>query len=89
MKVIAFSLWGNDAKYGIGAIKNVELARQIYPDWQVWIYTEQILKCRQWLIDQCFRLGEVQERLYFEDGSSVGSGSISPSIVVITMPRRS
>ena len=38
MKVISFCLWGNKPMYDIGAIKNAELARQIYPDWQAWFY---------------------------------------------------
>lgn len=33
MKVISFSLWGQDPKYLIGAIKNADLAAKIYPDW--------------------------------------------------------
>ena len=33
IKVIAFSLWGTDPKYTIGAIRNAELAKEIYPDW--------------------------------------------------------
>lgn len=33
MKVIAFSLWGDNLKYNIGAIKNCELAKIYYPDW--------------------------------------------------------
>lgn len=32
-KVISFSLWGENPKYTIGAIKNAELALSIYPDW--------------------------------------------------------
>lgn len=32
-KVISFSLYGNDAKYCIGAIENVKLAKHIYPEW--------------------------------------------------------
>lgn len=32
-KIIAFSLWGDNPKYTIGAIKNAELALSIYPDW--------------------------------------------------------
>ena len=32
-KIITFSLWGNNPKYTIGAIKNADLALQIYPDW--------------------------------------------------------
>lgn len=32
-KVISFCLWGNNPTYTIGAIKNAELAKEIYPDW--------------------------------------------------------
>ena len=32
-KIISFSLWGNNPKYTIGAIKNAELSKIIYPDW--------------------------------------------------------
>jgi hypothetical protein len=33
MKLISFSLWGNNPKYTIGAIKNANLAREFYPGW--------------------------------------------------------
>jgi hypothetical protein len=32
-KIISFSLWGSNPKYTIGAIKNVDLALEIYPEW--------------------------------------------------------
>lgn len=32
-KIISFSLWGTDPKYNIGAIKNADLAKEIYPGW--------------------------------------------------------
>lgn len=32
-KIISFSLWGDNPKYTIGAIKNAQLALKIYPDW--------------------------------------------------------
>ena len=32
-KVISYSLWGDKPKYTIGAIKNAELANNIYPGW--------------------------------------------------------
>lgn len=34
VNIISFSLWGQDPKYCIGAIRNAELAEQYYPDWQ-------------------------------------------------------
>jgi len=33
MKVISFSLWGDNPKYTLGAIQNANLARIIYPGW--------------------------------------------------------
>jgi hypothetical protein len=40
-KVISFSLWGNKPMYTIGAIKNAELAKTIYPDFECWFYIHQ------------------------------------------------
>jgi hypothetical protein len=40
-KVIAFSLWGKDPKYTMGAIRNAELAKEIYPGWEVWMYVAE------------------------------------------------
>jgi len=37
-KIIAFSLWGDDPKYTIGAIRNVEIAKELFPDWICRIY---------------------------------------------------
>jgi hypothetical protein len=38
LKVISFSLWGNNEKYTKGAILNAELALEIYPEWVCWFY---------------------------------------------------
>lgn len=38
LKVISFSLWGNQEKYTKGAILNAELALDIYPGWRCWFY---------------------------------------------------
>lgn len=32
-KIISFSLWGDNPVYNVGAIRNAELAKDIYPDW--------------------------------------------------------
>jgi hypothetical protein len=32
-KLISFCLWGDNPVYNIGAIRNAELAKEIYPDW--------------------------------------------------------
>jgi hypothetical protein len=38
MKVISFSLWGNDQRFIDGAVANAKLAQQHYPGWACWIY---------------------------------------------------
>lgn len=37
-RVISFCLWGNNPKYCVGAIRNAQLAKKIYPGWEVWVY---------------------------------------------------
>jgi hypothetical protein len=39
-KLISFSLWGFNPKYTIGAIRNAELAKDVYPGWKVRFYTD-------------------------------------------------
>lgn len=36
--VIAFSLWGNDPKYTVGAVRNAELAETLFPGWSCRYY---------------------------------------------------
>ena len=38
MKVIAFSLWGDNPKYTVGAVRNAEIAKEIFPDWTCRFY---------------------------------------------------
>ena len=38
MKVISFSLWGDNPIYTVGAIRNAELAETIYPGWECWFF---------------------------------------------------
>jgi protein O-GlcNAc transferase len=40
-KIISFSLWGNNPKYTIGAIKNANLANQIYTGWISRFYVDK------------------------------------------------
>lgn len=42
MKLITFSLWGENFKYLIGALRNAQLAKTIYPDWKCRFY---VAKC--------------------------------------------
>jgi protein O-GlcNAc transferase len=38
MKVISFSLWGDNPIYTVGAIRNAELAETLYPEWKCWFF---------------------------------------------------
>ncbi len=38
MKVISFSLWGTGSQYLIGALKNADIAKEVYPDFECWFY---------------------------------------------------
>lgn len=38
MKVIAYSLWGNQNMYNVGMLYNIEDAPKIYPGWNVRVY---------------------------------------------------
>jgi hypothetical protein len=33
MKIISYSLWGDNPKYTVGAIRNAQMSRDFYPDW--------------------------------------------------------
>jgi len=39
-KVISFSLWGNNKRYSWGALRNILLAPDIYPDWELWFHVD-------------------------------------------------
>ena len=38
MKYLSFSLWGDKPIYNVGAIRNAELWKEIYPEWQMVVY---------------------------------------------------
>jgi hypothetical protein len=38
MKYLSFSLWGDKPIYNVGTIRNAELCKEIYPDWQMVVY---------------------------------------------------
>jgi hypothetical protein len=37
-KVIAISLYGGNPRYTSGAVRNSEIMRDAFPDWQLWVY---------------------------------------------------
>lgn len=40
-KVISFSLWGDNPNYNVGAIKNSNMALNVYPDFECWFYVHK------------------------------------------------
>jgi hypothetical protein len=37
-RVISLSVFGGDPKYTIGALRNIQLSKEIYPDWKIYLY---------------------------------------------------
>lgn len=38
MKVVSYSLYGDNPMYTIGCIKNAILKNELFPDWEMWVY---------------------------------------------------
>lgn len=38
IKVISYCLFGQSPKYCVGAIRNAELAKEVYPEWEPWFF---------------------------------------------------
>jgi hypothetical protein len=38
MNYLSFSLWGDNPLYNVGAIRNSELIKEIYPEWKMMLY---------------------------------------------------
>lgn len=63
MNYISFSLWGNNPVYNIGAIKNAELCKEIYPEWKMVVFIDESVpkKTHDELIDK-----NVDVRFFFD-----------------------
>lgn len=49
-KAISYSLWGNNAKYLVGALANARLAQILYPGWTCRFYVAREVPC--WLTEK-------------------------------------
>jgi len=38
LKVIAISLYGASTRYTVGAVRNSEIAKEVFPEWELWVY---------------------------------------------------
>jgi hypothetical protein len=65
-RLISYSIWGNQNKYLVGAMKNIELARKHYPGWVVRFYYQADMDPE--LINRLKLAGaEVRPKGYFKD----------------------
>ncbi len=64
-KVISFSLWGDNPTYNIGAIRNAEIAKDVYPDFECWFYIHRETVPSQ-TIEQLQKLDNV--KIIFKEG---------------------
>ena len=64
-KIISYSLWGNNPKYTIGAIRNAELAKVIYPGWKVVIHIANDVESD--IASELNKLGA--HLIHYQDGS--------------------
>lgn len=39
-KIISISVWGNKASYSVGALKNIQIAQELFPDWICRIFVD-------------------------------------------------
>jgi hypothetical protein len=69
-KIISFSLWGNDPKYTIGAVKNALLTEQIYPGWISRFYVGQSVP--NYIIETLQSINNVEVVLMNEYGNWIG-----------------
>ena len=51
MKVISYSIFGKEKFYRVGLLRNVELAKKLFPDWKVFIHLNPNYEDKQFLRD--------------------------------------
>ena len=69
-KIITFSLWGDNPKYTHGAIKNADLAMDIYPGWVCRYYIGK--STPQEIIDELKSKSHVEVVMMDEEGDWTG-----------------
>lgn len=70
MKVISFSLWGSNPVYTIGAIRNAELAKQLFPEWKCIFYCFNTVPSE--IIQKLQQMDNTIVRLVDSDGDNRG-----------------
>lgn len=57
-KIISISIWGNKPSYSVGAIKNVQLAKRLFPDWKCRIFFDNTVS-KEYL-DELVKMSNVE-----------------------------
>ena len=70
MKLISFSLWGDNPRYTDGAVQNVSLAKMVYPDWMCRFYIGK--STPQHTLDQLSEFNNVELVHMDEEGDWTG-----------------
>jgi hypothetical protein len=70
MKVIAFSLWGDNTRYTLGALQNASLAKMVYPGWVCRFYVGQ--STPRIIVDMLKEFDNVEIVEMEEDGNWTG-----------------
>ena len=70
MKVIAFSLWGDNTRYTLGALQNASLAKIVYPGWVCRFYVGQ--STPRIIVDMLKEFDNVEIVEMDEDGNWTG-----------------
>lgn len=65
VKVVSFSLWGNESRYTIGSLKNADLAKEFYPDFECWFYIHKP-SVPQNIIDELAKRDNV--KIFYKEG---------------------
>jgi len=71
MKLITFSLWGADPKYLNGALRNAELAKEIYPGWICRFYIAESVPIGYRIKLKQYDNVEIVEKLEWGDWTSM------------------
>lgn len=56
MKLISFSVWGNDPMYKLGMLENLKLKEYYYPEWEVIVYVAKNISGERW-VQGCRNMG--------------------------------
>lgn len=71
MKVISFSLWGSNPVYTIGAIRNAEIAKDLFPDWKCIFYCFDCVPTN--IIETLASMDNVEVRMISREGDTRGA----------------